>query len=64
MTKASGTFTDLESTSPAYWSVRRFPGMVALGLSVETNGDIDIAFDPVTAREVATALLVALSDEE
>lgn len=64
MSKTDGTFTDLDSSSSAYWNVRRLPGMIALGLSIETNGDIDVAFDATTARQIATALLVALSDEE
>lgn len=63
MTKTSGTFTDRESLSPAYWSVRNVDGVIAVGLSVESNGDIDVGMDASTARAIATALLVMAADE-
>ncbi len=63
MTKTSGTFTDRESQSPAYWSVRYLDGIIAVGLSVESNGDIDIGMDAATARALATALLVMAAEE-
>lgn len=63
MTKTSGTFIDREAQSPAYWSVRNVDGVIALGLSVESNGDIDIGMDASTARALATALLVMAAED-
>lgn len=60
---SSGTFIDLDSTSSAYWSVRRLPDMIALGLSIEANGDIDVAFDRSTAKAIAVALIAASEDD-
>jgi hypothetical protein len=63
MTKTSGTFIDREAKSPAYWSVRNVDGVIALGFSVESNGDIDIGMDASTARALATALLVMAAED-
>ena len=63
MTKTSGTFIDREAQSTAYWSVRNVDGVIALGLSVESNGDIDIGMDASTARALATALLVMAAED-
>jgi hypothetical protein len=63
MTKTSGTFIDREAQSPAYWSVRNVDGVIALGLGVESNGDIDIGMDAATARALATALLVMAAED-
>lgn len=64
MTKTSGTFTDLESSTQAYWAVRPFPEVVTLFISLESSSDVEVSLDVKTAREIATALLVALSDVE
>ena len=56
----SGTFRDLADNDGAYWSVRRFPDRVAVFLSLESDGDVDVMMDDQTARDFATALLWAI----
>ena len=63
MIKTSGTFTDQEAQVPAYWSVRKVDGIIAVALSVESDGDIDVGMDASTARALATALLVVAAEE-
>ncbi len=54
---ASGTFVDAEAGDDAYWNVRATPIGIALALSLESDGDVQVVVDQATARLIAEALL-------
>ena len=53
---ASLEFRDVEAGSRAFASVRAAGKVVALALSLETDGDLEVCVTPKVARELAAAL--------
>ena len=53
-------FTDLETGSDAQLIVRRADGSLALGFTVEANGDLDLSVSPSDARRLAEAIIAAI----
>ena len=53
---ATINFIDRESGERAYASVRADLGVIALGLSLLSNGDVDVALGPDEARQLSAAL--------
>jgi len=53
-------FTDLESTDEALVFVRYDESAVALGLSIQSAGDMEVFMTKETARAVIKALQVAV----
>ena len=61
---ASLVFRDVEAGSPAFASLRAANEVVALALSLETNGDLEVCVTPKVARELAAALEIAAQRAE
>lgn len=53
---ASLEFRDVEARSRAFAAVRAAREVVALALSLETDGDLEVCVTPKIARELAAAL--------
>jgi hypothetical protein len=53
-------FTDLDSHDEVLAIIRANPGIVALALSLKTDGDLEVFFDEKTAQELVDALSTAL----
>jgi len=57
-------FRDLEEGCGAFASVRAGKRVVALGLSLESSGDVEARLSPVLARQLAAALEAAATQAE
>jgi hypothetical protein len=53
-------FADPDSHDEALAIIRANPGIVALALSLKTDGDLEVFFDEKTAQELIDALSTAL----
>ena len=59
--QSSGTFVDGDSGDEGYWNVRVGQSGVGLTLSLASDGDIEVFLDEATVREIASALISAVS---
>jgi hypothetical protein len=53
---ATISFCDIASGDPSVAIVRRCPEGVAVSLSIEGNGDLEVLLDPASARKLAAAI--------
>lgn len=61
---AQMSFVDLEEQHEGIAVVRAEPRVVALALSLQSNGDIEVFIAPEVAREIAHSLVVAAERAE
>jgi hypothetical protein len=52
-------FRDIGTNSGAFVAIRLVDGNVAIGLGIETDGDLDLLVKPEDARRIGQALLDA-----
>ena len=61
---AQMSFLDSEAQREGIAAVRAEPRVVALALSLQSNGDVEVFISPEMAREIARSLVVAAERAE
>jgi hypothetical protein len=53
----SGTFADLETNDDAYWNVRSTSIRIALAVSLQSDGDVQVVLDRDAASTIGHSAL-------